>query len=534
MPPSPLFPDPTDTTIPLLYETAFKSLPPNGAREARRVANGAPAQEPYSTPHSTPAALPPRRKFRRWLIASLVGADVLVLGAAVGLSYLARLLATHLGEPENLSESLASASVFIALGWLVSLALFGGYSTRLLISGPETYQGVVWASLAAAGFLGTVLYLDRIDLSRLFFLVLFPTGAIALLTVRYVTRKVVHAKHAHGKHRHSAVIIGRIEDIRPVVRTLRRESWLGYEVVGAIVTDAPTRRWELDGIADLGPIEGLARTVETVAPSALLFTAAATANAEEFRRIAWSLEHLRLDIVVVPAVNEIARDRVRMSLNAGLPFVHLDPPRAFETLRLTKRAVDVIGSALALALLSPLLAVVAATIRIVDGAPVLFRQERVGLKGSSFEMLKFRSMTADAEAHHPHADGMEGGDDLRGNNVMFKLASDPRTTRLGRFLRRYSLDELPQLWNVLQGDMSLVGPRPALVHEVAKYDDSALRRLAVRPGMTGLWQVSGRSDLSWSDTVRLDLYYVDNWSITQDMWILVRTFRAVVSPKGAY
>ncbi|WP_262425286.1 sugar transferase [Brachybacterium sp. Z12] len=189
-------------------------------------------------------------------------------------------------------------------------------------------------------------------------------------------------------------------------------------------------------------------------------------------------------------------------------------------------------AALVLVVISPLLAVIALRIRAHDGGPVIFRQQRVGRDGKHFEFLKFRTMITDAEA--VKVEMVERAVQDRGNTVMFKMRNDPRITAPGRFLRRFSLDELPQLWNVLRGDMSLVGPRPALPGEVERYDDDARRRLHVRPGITGLWQVSGRSDLSWEDTVRLDTYYVDNWSFTQDLQILMRTVKAVLASSGAY
>lgn len=194
-----------------------------------------------------------------------------------------------------------------------------------------------------------------------------------------------------------------------------------------------------------------------------------------------------------------------------------------------KRVLDVVLALMALVLLSPLLVITAIFIVADSGLPVLFRQNRIGRGGREFGMLKFRSMVVDAEKHLA---ALRDAHD--GNEVLFKMKDDPRVTRVGKFIRRYSLDELPQLINVLIGDMSLVGPRPPLPAEVEQYEPDALRRLHVRPGMTGLWQVSGRSDLSWEESLRLDLRYVDNWSPIGDLVILMRTFKAVVATSGAY
>jgi exopolysaccharide biosynthesis polyprenyl glycosylphosphotransferase len=214
---------------------------------------------------------------------------------------------------------------------------------------------------------------------------------------------------------------------------------------------------------------------------------------------------------------------------AGLPLVHVEAPRAVHASHWAKRAFDVVGSLGLMLLISPVLLATALAVKLHDGGPVLFRQTRIGRDGRPFSCLKFRSMVTDAENLRT---------DLEVNHerssVLFKLVNDPRVTRPGKLIRRLSIDELPQLWNVLRGQMSLVGPRPPLPHEAARYGSDMRRRLRVRPGMTGLWQVSGRSDLSWDETVRLDLFYVDNWSMVQDLNILMRTVSAVLGSRGAY
>jgi exopolysaccharide biosynthesis polyprenyl glycosylphosphotransferase len=233
--------------------------------------------------------------------------------------------------------------------------------------------------------------------------------------------------------------------------------------------------------------------------------------------------------VVVPGLIDVAGPRIHFSPVAGLPLIHLEEPKAGRARGLVKRVLDVIGALLALLLLGPVLAVVALAIRFEGEGPVIFRQRRVGLHGEVFSCLKFRSM-------RPNSAELEAG--LRGeqghDGALWKMQDDPRVTRVGRFIRRYSLDELPQLFNVLRGEMSLVGPRPQQEWEVALYTDMAQRRLLVRPGMTGLWQVSGRSQLPFDEAVRLDLYYVDNWSVLADVEILAKTLRALVRPHGAY
>ena len=208
--------------------------------------------------------------------------------------------------------------------------------------------------------------------------------------------------------------------------------------------------------------------------------------------------------------------------------MHVSTPRITGASAFAKRSIDVVCSGLGLLLLSPLFAIVALVVK-SDRGPVFFLQERVGIKGQPFKMVKFRSMRTDAEEIKKQLAAQN-----EGHGLLFKMANDPRVTPVGRFIRKYSIDELPQLWNVFKGDMSLVGPRPPLPEEVEKYEEMVYRRLLVKPGITGLWQVSGRSDLSWEESVRLDLYYVENWSLTTDFVILARTVRAVFAKDGAY
>ena len=279
----------------------------------------------------------------------------------------------------------------------------------------------------------------------------------------------------------------------------------------------------------LGSVANTRRLCDEYGADTVLVARGGYGTAQELRRIAWDLEGSSIDLVVVPSLTDVAGPRIHMRPVAGLPLLHVEQPQAGEAGGLSKRLFDLVLAGGALVLLSPLLLVVAALVRLHDGGPVFFRQARVGREGKAFGMLKFRSMVVDAEQRL---------DELRHHNdfddVLFKMKKDPRVTPLGRFLRRWSIDELPQLVNVIRGEMNLVGPRPPLSSEVDRYADDVHRRLLVRPGLTGLWQVSGRSGLSWDESVRLDLYYVDNWSMTSDLVIIAKTVRAVLGKSGAY
>ena len=247
------------------------------------------------------------------------------------------------------------------------------------------------------------------------------------------------------------------------------------------------------------------------------------------RRLAWSLEERNVDLVVSPGILEVAGPRLSIRPAAGMPLLHVERPVMAGSRRVVKSLVDkVLTLGLILAAL-PALVLVGLLVRLDSSGPIFFRQKRVGAQGEEFDMLKFRTMVVDAEERLAELAAQHDG-----NAVLFKMKDDPRVTRVGKFLRRYSVDELPQLVNVLKGQMSLVGPRPPLPREVAGYEPDAIRRLRVRPGLTGLWQVSGRSDLSWEESLRLDLWYVDNWSLVLDLQILFRTARAVLRGSGAY
>ncbi|WP_087485819.1 sugar transferase [Brachybacterium massiliense] len=455
--------------------------------------------------------------------------DLVALTAAGAAAYFGRqwLLSSSWG----LSEDVGNSAVVMGAGCVLAIAMFGGYDVRRLSSGPEMFRNVLHGSAAAASLIGAVNYLLKFDLSRGYFLIFFILGPCLLLLLRLLERRMLNLARSRGRLRRRVIAVGLPAYVDGVARTFARERWLGYDIVGSITPTGSDGTSTL-GIPVLGAENDLLDVVDRERPSVLLFATGSTASTEEFRRVAWMLEEKEVRVIVVPALAEIAASRVRMRPIAGLPLVHVDLPRARQALKWTKRTFDVIASTALLLILSPLLLGIALVVKAADGGPIIFRQDRVGRDGEKFEFLKFRSMVPDAEAVLKAL--YEQSKQDRGNSVMFKMRDDPRITRPGKVMRRFSLDELPQLWNVLRGDMSLVGPRPALPREVDGYSEDAHRRYSVRPGITGLWQVSGRSDLSWEDTVRLDLYYVDNWSFAQDMIILFRTVRAVFSSSGAY
>ncbi|MGQ4544299.1 sugar transferase [Dermabacteraceae bacterium P13088] len=467
--------------------------------------------------------------------AALVLADVVVLLVVTWLAIWLRRIIPFFAVGDNFNVILYEVGLLTCVVWVVAIAIFDGYSAKLLVHGFEIYRSVFNASLLAGGGIGVVCYLASFELSRAFYVALLIIVPPALMLVRLCARAFLHRMHRAGRGLSRVMLVGEPGAVKEIALTLQRNDWLGYDVIGYlnpyVDSDNPEGCEALAGVPCLGSAHSLSVALADYDPQILLFTEGATESTISFRRTAWELEDQGIDVVVVPAMTEISSDRVELRPVAGLPLMHLELPRTIEAGRWTKRAFDVVVASGILLVLSPLLLVIALVIKLGDGGPVLFKQTRVGRDGEEFGCFKFRSMVPDAEERLAEL-AKEAQD--KGNLVMFKMADDPRITKAGKFLRRFSLDEFPQLINVLRGEMSLVGPRPALPKEVALYDDIARRRLSVRPGMTGLWQVSGRSDLSWEETVRLDLYYVDNWSFVRDLGILAQTANAMVSSRGAY
>ena len=450
--------------------------------------------------------------------------DVGVILVALGLAVAGRPLLPF-GDPVHPPLAIP-ATVAIGLGWLLSLTLFGTYATRHLRAGATEYKRAVNATATTAGLFGIAGFLLALPYPRGVFLLWFTLGVAGLGASRFIRRRTMHSLHRKGLLQTPVLVAGADHHVDTIAGVLRREVWLGYKVVGAVTREDLSET--ATGLPVLGNLDQLVEVIKAHRAATVIFAEGSFATPAEFRRVAWKLEALDIQMVVVPALADVSSQRLEIRPLAGLPLVDVDRPQAIDAGRWIKRAFDIVGAGFLLVLVSPILLATALAIR-TDGGPVLFRQPRVGLKGREFNCLKFRSMCVDAEARLAELKSQN-----EGAGVLFKMANDPRVTRVGKILRRYSIDELPQLWNAFRGDMSLVGPRPALPREVAQYDSDTMRRLDVRPGLTGLWQVSGRSRLSWEDTVRLDLYYVDNWSIVQDLIILARTANAVVGSDGAY
>ncbi|CAB4695613.1 unannotated protein [freshwater metagenome] len=427
------------------------------------------------------------------------------------------------------SGSVMTVGPLIIAGWLLTTFLLRGYRENVFGAGTDELKRVFNAGLVTAGLVGVGCYLAKFPLSRGFFGLTFLVGIPCLLVGRLLLRHALHTARRRGALRQRVLIVGGPSHVDEIAGVLAREDWLGYDVVGALTPEMYPADRTASGIEVIGNAEDLTSLVDGAAVDVIFFAGGALDSGNQMRRLVWDLERHHVQLIVAPSVTDVSSERIRVRPVGGLPLMHISPPTARDAASLGKRAFDVLGAFALILMFLPLLAFVAVNVWAHDRGPVLFRQIRTGRNGQVFNCLKFRTMVVDAEARlaELHAEqAYEGG--------MFKMKDDPRITRPGRWLRRFSLDELPQLFNVLRGEMSLVGPRPSLPAEVELYRGDTGRRLHVRPGLTGLWQVSGRSDLSFEEAVRLDLYYVDNWSMMQDVSILVKTVSAVFTSRGAY
>ena len=442
-----------------------------------------------------------------------------------------QLLIPQTGEEDDpgllLSYSLVSG--LIVIGWFAALSFFATRDRTIIGAGTNEYRRIADATIRVFAVLAIGAFLLRSELGRAYVLVAFPLGLALLLAGRWLWRKWLIREREAGRCLHRAILMGERQKSAHVAAQIARDGVSGLRIVGAVTEHGEASHELAPGIPVLGDYSSLDRALEEARADTVVFTGADTIDPRGMREIGWQLEATSTNLVVAPALTDVAGPRIHARPVAGLPLIQVDYPVFSGRKYAAKRAFDLVVASLALVLLSPVFLVIAMLVRRDSPGPAIYAQERVGLNGERFRMLKFRSMVVDAEVQLPTL-----LDRTDGNGVLFKMRTDPRVTRIGAILRRYSLDELPQLVNVLKGDMSLVGPRPPLAVEVERYDDWALRRLLVRPGITGLWQTQGRSDLSWDDSVRLDLYYVENWSLTGDVIILYRTARAVMQAQGAY
>ncbi|GAA1533335.1 exopolysaccharide biosynthesis polyprenyl glycosylphosphotransferase [Microbacterium ginsengiterrae] len=425
----------------------------------------------------------------------------------------------------NISYWLFSALLIVV--WMWALHLFDSRSHRIIGTGAAEYARVIRASFAVFGSVAIIAFLTRAEVARGYLLISLPVGIALLITVRWLWRQWLISNRRRGAYCANVLLVGSHASVISVLTELQRSPDSGYRVVGACVPSG-----EVGGtipgtsIPIMGSVDAIEQALSVTGADTVAVTSTDDLPSDKVKQISWALQAGRQHLVLAPSITDIAGPRIHTRPVAGLPLIHVETPRFTSGQRLTKRMMDILGGFVLIVLASPVLAAVAIAVKATSAGPVLFKQERIGLNGAPFNMLKFRSMHAGADKKLKQLLEAQGTSE----QPLFKVKDDPRITPVGRFIRKYSLDELPQLFNVLQGSMSLVGPRPQIAAEVALYSDAARRRLLARPGVTGLWQVSGRSETTWEEAVRLDLYYVENWSVLGDINILARTAKAVISP----
>ncbi|WP_239076455.1 sugar transferase [Actinocatenispora rupis] len=486
--------------------------------------------ESPAPPRALPAraARPRRCGWENRYLRVVLAADVLVALAVGAVAF-----GVRFGVVTTYNQGYLALAALLPAVWALVLGFAQAYDKRHLFVGTAEYQRVLRAGVTLAAGLTFVSYAADIRLARGYVVIVLPLTVLATVVVRFALRKRLHRARSRGRHLRRVVVMGHRRAVADLCRQLRRERYHGLEVVGACVPERRPRP-TLGPVPDLGvPVYGTfadaPEAVTVAGADTVVVLSCPELDGVALRRLGWQLERDDVDLIVASALIDVAGGRTTIRPVDGLPMLHVEHARLRGSRRVAKEIVDRCGAALLLVGLAPLLAAVALLIRADSPGPALFRQPRVGRGGALFDIVKFRTMYTDAEARLAELRGAN-----EGAGVLFKMRDDPRVTRVGRYLRRFSLDELPQLVNVLAGQMSLVGPRPPLPAEVAEYPEDMLRRLVVKPGLTGLWQVSGRSDLPWEEAIRLDLRYVENWSLSLDLVILLRTVTAVVRTSGAY
>lgn len=463
-----------------------------------------------------------RRRFSRRALA----ADTLVVLGAVTIA-----AAIRWSSEQDIVDSVVAG----ALGalWVAAVHLSMRRLPQLIGTGADEFRRILSATVIAFGIASVASVLTRVDLPRMHVLVALPIGLGGMLAAHALIRRHLVRERRAGRALSRVIVLGRESDVSHVVAQIdKRRGRVEYDVVGVAVSSAGDQRSiTVQGrtIPIVSALDRVAQAVVELRADAVVVAGPVDGGDTFLRGLCWALEPFAVELVLAPGLSSVAGPRIHWRPVDGLPLMRVEPPRYSGPRHALKRVLDVTVSSVALLALLPLFAVLAVMIRRDSTGPVLFRQQRVGRAGKTFTILKFRSMTADAESLLPELKAAN-----EGSGLLFKLREDPRVTPLGQVLRKYSLDELPQFWNVLRGSMSLVGPRPPLVSEVERYDDTVNRRLYIKPGITGLWQTGGRSELDWEDGLRLDLYYVENWSLTGDLLILWRTARMLLHPVGAY
>lgn len=504
-----------------------------GTKPRPQQAQPQPVRAQLPRPPGSASVTPALKDARHWItthVNLLRATDSALVATAAAIGLIMSGSPVVPGGESSRSDTVTAAAV--AAAWGLALEVFRTRDAKIMGVGAKEYRSVVAATLRIFGLLAIIAVVFSIPGATCYIAVSLPLGLLFLFGNRWAFRRRLGRQKALGNHLSRAIVVGEPEEVHYVIEQMARKFGSVYKILGVCLPGASGGASSDVGgmvVPVLGSTEDIVVAVKATGADAVIVAGPLPGGNRFIRELGWRLEGSSTELVLAATLTNVARSRVHWLPVDGLPLMHVDIPQYSGAKHALKRAMDLALAVTALFVLLPLLVVLAIVVSLDSPGPVLFRQVRVGKNGRKFTMLKFRSMAEGAEGHRDaFTEHNEGA------GVLFKLHEDPRVTRCGRWMRRHSLDELPQLWNVVRGDMSLVGPRPPLDQEVSGYEAHTRRRLLIKPGMTGLWQVNGRSDLPWHEAVRLDLYYVENWSIAGDLLILWRTFSAVIKPSGAY
>lgn len=483
------------------------------------------------------SAASPRQRRRRKTTQMIIFSDVIMICCVVIFSHVVMFGGTgtqlYLGATGAGNISYAWVSVALALVWLGFLAL-GSWTPRVAGRGADEYVVLGLVTLQVFGLIAAVALLLSIDISARYLGIALPLGLVGLMVNRWLWRRVSARRRRQGLDQAPLLIVGSEPAARDIATEFAKDPWAGYRVAGVCTPAGPTTaKASMTINGDIVPIVGMDQAIlDAVARTGAETVALAATDhlrPVEIRRLMWELDEVGVDLMIAPGLIDVANQRLVSNPVAGMAMLEVTKPQYSRANSLLKRTFDIAFATTALLLASPVLIAAAIAVRRSGAGPIFYRSERIGIDGTEFQMTKFRSMVTGADAMMADLIARNGGDAL-----FFKLKDDPRITSVGKFLRKYSIDELPQFFDVLRGDMSVVGPRPQVRREVDSYDDLMGRRLTVKPGLTGLWQVSGRSDLEAADAFRLDLSYVENWSLMGDVVIIAKTVSTVLRGSGAY
>ncbi len=471
--------------------------------------------------------VPARDRWESRYAAATVAVDVVAITVSVVIGYVLG-LGTHIPQLGNVSPGVGVVAGLLMLG---SLLACRAWDPRILGQDSQEFSRLLRAVITSAVLLSLLGLSMQALAARPWVFGLMPMAGLLAVGGRLALRVNLNRLRAKGRCVLPVLVVGTPEAVTDLIDRTRRDGSRGWVICGACTPTGRAQHGAGDilGVPVVGDLDSVVEVANAGRHRIVAVCPTPGWSSRRLHELAWRLEGTEAELVVDAGLMEVAGPRLHVEPVDGLPLLRLTKPTFSGVSWLAKHVVDRLGAVVLLLVVVPLFLAVAVSLKLEGRGPVFFRQVRVGRHGRLFTMLKFRSMVVDAEKQL--ADLIVAND---GAGPMFKMRADPRVTRVGAVLRRYSIDEMPQLINVLTGRMSLVGPRPPLPEEVHTYGSAAQRRLLVRPGLTGLWQISGRSDLSWEESVRLDLRYVENWNLALDAHILWKTLGAVLNSRGAY